>query len=369
MAKIERTSLVEKARAQLLAELAAGRFGELMPSMRRLAQDLGVSVPTLGLAMQALAEEGWITAQGDRRRWKVARRPSRLPARSAGARVPRGAGMRRKKLLFLVPRSMDAPTANWMAIFQALLRSLDPNEWEVVQWSEKYLHTTRARKSWDTMWELLQPDCMIAYLGMPVLEDWARKRGIPTLFVGGVSGGGLPVIGVSFSQMLKEAITRMLELGHRRIVIPMFAKNPGFLEGVRRSVADIASGHQDGSEIEVVDSSYSSPEVVVQLLERIWPRRKPDAVIFADWTEFIAASSYFRRNGIEIGVDVSVVVTADDPMDRWFLPKITHFMIPPRRLARGVRTWLGSQAGTNPTGYRTIQATWVEGDSVRDLRK
>ncbi|MCP5549055.1 MAG: LacI family DNA-binding transcriptional regulator [Akkermansiaceae bacterium] len=129
------------------------------------------------------------------------------------------------------------------------------------------------------------------------------------------------------------------------------------------------SEHRDESEIKVVDSAYSSPEVVVQLLQRIWPRKRPDAVIFADWAEFIAASSYFRRKGIEIGVDVSVVVTADDPMDRWFLPKITHFMIPPRRLARGVRTWLGAPAGANLSGYRTIQAIWVEGDSVRDLRK
>ena len=31
MAKIERTSLVERIRTQLLADLAAGRFGDLMP--------------------------------------------------------------------------------------------------------------------------------------------------------------------------------------------------------------------------------------------------------------------------------------------------------------------------------------------------
>ncbi|MCP5533180.1 MAG: GntR family transcriptional regulator, partial [Akkermansiaceae bacterium] len=218
MAKIERTSLVERIRTQLLADLAAGRFGDLMPSMRRLAQDLGVSVPTLGLALQALAEEGWISPQGDRRRWKVERRPSRLPVRSPGAGVSRGAGIRRKKLLFLVPRSMDEPSASWMGIFQDLLRSLDPNDWEVVQWSEKYLRTTRARKSWDTMRQLLQPDYMIAYLGMPVLEDWARKRGVPTLFVGGVSNGRVAIIGASFSQMLREAITRMLVMGHRKIL-------------------------------------------------------------------------------------------------------------------------------------------------------
>ena len=62
-------------RDQVVLGIAAGRLeqGEALPSVRRLAADLGINFHTVGKAYTALCDEGYIVI--DRRRGAVVARP------------------------------------------------------------------------------------------------------------------------------------------------------------------------------------------------------------------------------------------------------------------------------------------------------
>jgi len=85
MGRIARQSAVELAEELLRKDVLSGRWVDLLPSSRWLAGELGVSAPTVGVALGRLADEGLVEQQGPRRIYRIAiprsgrRRISRKP--------------------------------------------------------------------------------------------------------------------------------------------------------------------------------------------------------------------------------------------------------------------------------------------------
>jgi len=72
-----KTPIYEQLRDQIVLGMAAGKIvpGEALPSVRRLAAQLGVNFHTVGKAYATLCDEGYIAV--DRRKGAVALPPSR----------------------------------------------------------------------------------------------------------------------------------------------------------------------------------------------------------------------------------------------------------------------------------------------------
>jgi DNA-binding LacI/PurR family transcriptional regulator len=126
----------------------------------------------------------------------------------------------------------------------------------------------------------------------------------------------------------------------------------------------------DAKSVSLPETSYSRPEVLVDLLRRHWRRQVPDAVVFLDWREFIAASGFFREAGILIPRDVSVILLSQNPDMDWHLPSITHLHHPVRAMARISARWVAAgKSGPAILPTTEVKAKWVEGQSVVSRRK
>ena len=113
------------------------------------------------------------------------------------------------------------------------------------------------------------------------------------------------------------------------------------------------------------ETAYSRPEVLVNLLRRQWRKQVPDAIVFLDWREFMAASCFFHEVGIVIPRDLSVVMLSQNANMDWHLPAITHFHHPVRSMAKIVAKWVAAGKDSPailPTSE--VRAKWVEGKSV-----
>jgi DNA-binding LacI/PurR family transcriptional regulator len=271
------------------------------------------------------------------------------------------------RLLFVSALPLSHERHSGVEVFAELLDQLGTKGWEVMHRVENFTSAKKPRRSWDELLRLAQPDAMVVLGGTPVLGMWAAERKIRSLFLGGDAGAsGVPVLAVRVGTMLRHALGHLVGLGHRRIVMPLCGRSPGFVANCR-SVAEetmiATGGGKDG--IAIVETAYATPQVVVDLLRRQWRKQPPDALIFLDWREFVAASSYFVELGIAIPRDVSVVVLSQNATMAWHMPRITHFEHPVKPMARMISKWVteGNKPPA-PQGSIEVRARWVEGESV-----
>ncbi|WP_348223635.1 substrate-binding domain-containing protein [Luteolibacter sp.] len=334
-----------------------------LPGVRVLAKTLGVSVPTVCKALRLLEKEQFLEAGGDRRKWRLTNSPSTLPLTPSPSPVRPISG----KLLFLTPQPLGGERFSGVEVFASLLDRLAPSGWEVMYRVQKFTEAKNPRRSWDQLLAVMNPQAIVVLGGTPVLATWAARQKCRTLFLGGDPGDtGLPVIAVKLAQMLEEAATRLLAMGHRRIMLPLCARQTSIVEKCRRVAAALSGpGRKSENPLLIVETGYMGPEVIVNLLRRQWKKAVPDAVIFLDWREFVAASSFFNQVGIVIPRDLSVIILSQNTAIEWHVPPISHFEHPVKMISRIIARWVvDEKTEGNPGTLTEVKALWNERQSV-----
>jgi DNA-binding LacI/PurR family transcriptional regulator len=334
-----------------------------IPGVRLLAKTLEVSVPTLCKALHLLEAEGFLESGGGRRKWRLADPSSQASEPLSGSALRTTS----RRLLFLTPQPLGEQRFSGVEVFASLLDRLATSEWEVVYRVERFSEAKTPRRSWDELLATMDPGAMVVLGGTPVLAQWADKLPCRTLFFGGDPGSvGLPLLAVSLSTMLKDAAARLLALGHRRILLPLCARLPYIVEKCSRVANTLnTAGKRLEKSLVIEESRYMGPEVIVNLLRKHWKKDPPDAVIFLDWREFVAASGFFNRAGILIPRDVSVIILSQNTAMEWYSPAISHYEHPVKLMSRSIARWvLDENAKRDPGMFPEVKATWHERQSV-----
>jgi len=211
-----------------------------------------------------------------------------------------------------------------------------------------------------------RPDFLIVVSGRPAIAMWARECGIPVLFFGGDPGAsGLPFLGVSSEEMLKEALERLIALGHRRIVLPLCGRMEATCHKLRKVFENVFRTHSipfsEGYSTPYVE--HREPVGLTSALARVWSARPPSALILFSWNEFVATSCFLRKAGLSIPNDVSVIVFEDHVSHDWHDPVITHFRYPTEAAVQKLLRWLRSWRKIGGSRI-SLQAEWIEGLSI-----
>ena len=356
-------SLAEVVAAKLRGELTADRGTENIPGVRVLARKLGASVPIICQALHLLCKEGILERGGERRRWQRVTIPLDLRNHSLGDQESERSGTRPKKVMFLASAPLSREGSSSVEIFAALLDRLYASDWELIYRVEPFIHANKPRRSWSELLEFTKPDAMIVHGGTPIVAEWATKKSIRCLFLGGDCGtSSLPMIASRTANTLSDAATRLFACGHRRILFPLCGRLPNFVERCGKAAHLLGDRERN---IIVAESSYSGPEVIRSLLRRQWALSPPDALILLDWQEFIAAIGFFNEAGIRIPRDVSLVMLSGNPSMEWHLPSITHYHVPANQFAKQIAKWLLEENTVKRhVGLLEIKAHWVEMQSV-----
>jgi DNA-binding LacI/PurR family transcriptional regulator len=346
MKAIRKMSLVETVAADLAERIKAGELGPSFPGVRLLARTLNVSVPTVCRALHWLEGEGLLESAGDRRRWRVksaVKPPKKRAAVVAAPKVRAGSSNNAAgRLLFLTARPLGVEKHSGVEVFAELLDHLTVKGWEVMYRVEKFSSAKSPRRSWDELVRMTEPDAIVVLLGTSVLAEWAKRTGIRTLFFGGdVGESGVPILSLKVQTMLRQALEHLFSTGHRSVLFPLCERTPVFVKRCRDLAAETAAAWGlEEKTVVLPETAYARPEVLVNLLRRHCRKQVPDAVVFLDWREFMAASCFFNEMGIVIPRDLSVIILSQNANMDWFLPNITHFQHPVRSMAKIIAKWV-----------------------------
>ncbi len=318
-----RLSAPEQAAAVLRGELQRGAWNEMMPGIRRLAEELGVDRKTAESALKQLEHEGLLVNQGVGRRRRIAQtepaaaRPMRIAileyepmARTEGYVVELhhlllDAG----HAAFFTERSLVELGMD-VARISRLVRKTKADAWVIGAGSREVLE-----------WFCSQP--------VPAFALFGRREGLP-----------IATTGPDKAPALAAATRHLIGLGHRRIVLLVRRERrlpePGRSE---RAFLDELKAHG------IPAGDYNLPDweettvgfhEVLSSLFRVTP---PTALIVDEAAPFVATQQFLAGRGIRVPQQVSLICTDADPAFAWCTPPVSHIRWDSGPVVRRVVRW------------------------------
>lgn len=357
MKQIAKISAVDLVADALREECAAGKWDERLPGTRLLAGRLGVSPPTVSAALAKLVEDGVLEGGGQRRAFRVVEKRARSATKAKTA-----VG---KRLLILVHEDLSQLVEITRRVVEKLRERMSGRGWLVELQVVDFLHVKHMQRSWDRLIEVDSNTSVIAVYGRAPLAEWAVKRNVRVLFLGG-STGDLPVsmVAVRSSEMAADALAKLTALGHSRIVIPLCDRTEPFKAAIRdvtRKAVE-ATGHAYVRAYHNPESVYIKADVTWRILESVLAKKTPTAFVLLDWKELVTTHCFISRLGLRVPEDVSLMLLNDPAEGEWFHPRLARFSFPVRRIVTEVARWLENESGEVRT--ISLSADYIEGDSI-----
>jgi len=160
-------------------------------------------------------------------------------------------------------------------------------------------------------------------------QQWFSDHGIPTLVTGHCYPNiQLPSIDVDRKAICRHAVTMLLRLGHRFIILLMSRqKFAGEMYGEQGFREGFASAAPLNARCEVWYHNVEA-DSVRSIIRKHWSRPGyPTAIIVLQTHCAITVASTLMELGVHLAKDVSLICQESDETLRWFTPPITHYMI------------------------------------------
>ena len=355
MSELKIQSIPEQIANFLRAELANGRWSGQLPGRHELAKQLGVGITSVETALRQLEREGLLAWPGAGRMRRI------LLSRESGK--PRS--LRVKILLY---ENTDRGLPDEIELL-AKLREAG----HTVDFAPRSMHDLGMRVDRVARFvERTPADAWVISSGSREILEWFSIQPVPAFANYGRSQG-LPIAAASAlkTPALEAALRRMVELGHRRIVMLARAERrkptPGLFE--QHFFHQMAAlGLQTGS-YNLPDWD-DHPAGLRTCLNSLFRHTPPTALILGEMQVFQAVQQYLARRGIPIPEHVSVLCTFSDLSFAWCDPAISHIRWDSRPLVRRVLRWARNVACGKTDLHQThIKAEFIHAGSIRPVPK
>ncbi len=358
MNPLPRPSMPELTAVHLREGLRMGRWSGTLPGAARLARELDVAPATIRAALHLLEAQGLITARGlGRSRVILATSADR-----ALATPLRVAILRHDARL-----TDDNPKAS--AVLAEIMHLLEAAGHVVFMFNKSQVDLRHDVPRIVREMSKTPADAWIVEAGSRALLEWCAGQQTPCLALYGRTGG-LPIArsGPDKAPAYRAATRRLLELGHRRIVI--VARHLPVPSAPERAFLEELAAHG------VVTGDYNlpdwevTPEGFSQLLERLFRHSPPTALIVDEVPRYIAAAEFLARRGIMVPEQVSLVSTDDDASLAWCHPSIARMRWDPKPVVRRVVRWVDAvRKGKADRKIINFPAEFVPGGSIGPVWK
>jgi DNA-binding LacI/PurR family transcriptional regulator len=342
-------SAVEQVAAHLRSELAAGRWGGMMPGVDPLVAELRVSRVTVDGALRKLTKEGVLAGQGAGRRRRIVQ-----PKNSAPLTL-------RIAILDYEPLKQ---TEQWTVNMQQnFLQEGHTAFFTEKSLTELGMEVARIRR----MVEKVEADAWVVCSGSREVLDWFAARKTPTFALFG-RRRDVPIAGVGPDKIpaYRLAMKRLIELGHRRIVLLVRKERrvggPGKPE---LAMLDELAAHGLPSGPYNLPDWEDTPDGLRRVLDELYRVSPPTALIIGETHIFNAAKDKLTRNGILAPEHVSLICTDPDPASVWCKPSLAHIRWDTRPVIRRILRWADNVADGKIDRRQTFtKAEFVEGGTI-----
>ncbi|WP_035605863.1 substrate-binding domain-containing protein [Haloferula sp. BvORR071] len=362
MLEIARIGLAQSTADAIHAQIKAGRWQDRLPGARRLAEESGVSQPTVLTALSLLAEQGVITG-GNRQAYRIIA----VPANTGPVTPPEDP----RRVIILTHVDVGELPATARHGIDAIRALLIRRKWVVEIRSFDFVHAKRPRRAWDHLVPLDPRIPLIGVFGRPPLAQWAARHGMRIAFFGGIRTElEVPMVAVKSSLLVQEAVARLTGLGHSRIVMPLCERPPSFRTSLQHAMREQleAAGTSFVPSYHTPDSDYMTPEVLWRILEGVFSRARPTALVFLDWKEMVTATCLLSKLGLRVPQDISLILLNEQMEADWFIPKLTCFRFPVRRMATILADWVDGKPSSSAGPLAPMGAQFDPGATIAPPR-
>lgn len=347
-------SAVEQLAEHMKGEIISGTLSHTLPGVHKLAKELGVSPKTVVAAVSKLEHDGFLKSQGAR-----------------------------KKSLIVKPSEKNKTVLRVSILLYDLNDRVTPYPIELQHQLEAAGHI--ANFSSQTILDLERnveriaefvdqnkADAWIVLAGPLDVLEWFAAQPVPVFACFGrrqevaIAGGG-----PDKQSALRKGVQRLVELGHKRIV--MIAREerrkpePGLLE--QAFLAEISSHGIRVGAYNLPDWE-ETPEGFIRCLDSLFQVTPPTALVLDEASFFIIAQQHLARRGIFAPQQVSLICCDPDPTFAWFLPRVAHIRWDPQPIIRRIVRWVGNIENGKPDKRQTpTKAEFIEGGTISSAPK
>jgi DNA-binding LacI/PurR family transcriptional regulator len=349
MRHFQAASLAEQVAHHLREEIRQGSLTRTVPGVHHLASELGIHHTTAEAALKLLEKEGLLLPQGKGRRRRIQSVDQLSPPSLRIAILPYEDTNFTLHYLIEMQHRLQA-AGHTVGFAEKTLRDLGMDAKRVAKFVnacdvDAWIVISGPREVLD--WFAQQPK--------PAFAVFGRRRSVPIASIG---PDKLPA--------LLDSLDRLVELGHRKIVMLLREEHrkpkPGF---VAQALLDAmkARGLQTGP--------YNLPDWkdngddFRRCLDALFRVTPPTALIIDEPFLFHVTQYHVSGMRLRIPADVSLVCADPDPTFSWIRPSIAHVRWDSGKVVQRVVQWANKVArGADDRRQSLIKAVFVDGGTI-----
>ena len=363
MTRLRPLSVIDQAEIALRHALAQSKWSGTLPSFATLSEFLGVSVPTVSIAVSRLAKSGLVASQGKRRRYRIEPAASRARPRKSGLLA-----MPSPSRYLLIVGSPDRDKLDpWRSRFvMEAIRELRRAGW-VCDYDTLPFSGSRIRRAgWDRVLARHPATHLLVFDGTPQVVRWAQSHGLGVALMGGQAVAGVPSLGVDLDAVVRHVVGKVAGLGHRKVLIPLLDSPPAMAAAVARAASPFL-GYTADQLLDrgwVCSGQLRTPDEQRASLSSMVRRLAPTALVCMNWRDCLVARDVLSGLGLTPPRDVSLVVLDSNDDMAWVDPSPTRFHVGHQMVLRATLAWLSGKPHDQAQQTRTMLKGWVDGETL-----
>jgi len=360
MHPLRKTSLPEQVAAHLRKGIIKSRWGDQLPGEQQLASDLDVSRHTVRRAFQILEKEGVLGVHSHGRSRAIS---------SAGAAF---ASKRPLTVSILRHDSRPGDNPQTSMVLIDIIHSLEAAGHQVTNLKKSQIDLNLDVARLSRQLAATPADAWVVESGSHRLLTWCAKQKTPCLALyGRTEGLALARTGPDAVSAYGDATRQLIALGHRRIAMIVredFRKPiPG---GCEQAFLDQLTAHGIPTGIYNLPDWEESSDGFNLLMEKIFKKTPPTALIIDETCWFIAAMAFMLRRGIRVPEQVSLVSGDCETVLDVCHPQFAHMRWDNQLIVRRVVRWVDAvRKGKADRKIINFPAEFVPGGSIGPVLK
>lgn len=361
MESLRRQSLAQTTANHLRAGFASGHWRGLLPGVRTLAAEIGVSKDTVRAALQLLEADGTLKPQGSGKNRQISRRRG-SPSSQARLRVA-----------LLLPGPLEDDNTHTHRIVLGLRAALEADGHAcVIVCLRRPTAPENHRRAVARLVTATEADAWVLYSARRGTLEWFISKSIPVLALGG-HFQNLPVASsrTDLTQALNVCVDALVKLGHRRIVLigPEWWRKPEPNFTARAFLLRLAHHGLLASEYNLPDWE-ETPEGLEGLLNGLFLATPPTALLIAEPAYCSAVRAWLGEHHRLVPRDVSLVNFLPDAAFQFHRPPYTAFQWPEDVHIRRIQRWVQNLVNQREDREAFVaSATFDPGGTIGPVRQ
>lgn len=309
------TSLILQAVRWLRQALADQVWQEHLPGERELCEQVGVSRPTLRLALEQLERDGLVEVTHGRRR-RITAQVSKIEPAAPG----------KKRICMLLPELGTSRLPFQSGIFEALRQRLDKAGLRIETHVSAACGTARPERALEKLVAQNPADAWLLAHTSPRTHHWFARNRIPCVVSGSCAAAtALPSVDIDHGAACRHAVGVLVRAGRRQIaLLTPGGSRPGDVESALEFQAAVTA-HGGGLRSVIIRHDDSVHGLISAMDAAFLSRNSADAIIVARPSYALLALTYLQKKGCRIPKEVAVIARTDDPMLDFATPRISCY--------------------------------------------